>query len=306
MFLLSLSRIIKFALQNFVRNIWLAIVTITIIVLALFSVTSLVFVNAVMDKAIGLVESKVDISVFFKPVASQEQIMMVKDSLQSLEFVYGIVYVSKSEALENLRQRFNDRPLILESIKELDNNPLGDTLVISTNDTKDYQRVIDTLNFTPEYKALIDNNSFDDNEFIIARLEKLSNQITRAGWGIIIFFALVAILVIINTIRIAIYTHRNEIGIMKLVGASNSFVRGPFVLETAIYVLIGVAITIALTYVVAGFADPYVNGLLGPGVFSVMGYLNSNLVLVFGLELVGMLFVAAASSALALSRYLKV
>ena len=306
MLILSLSRVLRFAMQNFLRNIWLSIVTITIIILTLFSVTSLVFVNAVLDRAINLVQSKVDVSIFFKPVATSEQILLIKNDLESLEFVRQVTYISKSEALENLRQRYNDRPLILDSLKELDNNPLGDTLVVGTYETVDYQKVVDTLNLTPEYAPLVEKHSFTDNEFVIDRLQTLADQVTKAGWGITFFFALVAVLVIVNTIRIAIYTHRSEIGIMKLVGATNWFVRGPFVLETIMYVGLAIAITMALSYVVTIFAEPYVNGFLGPGVFSVTQYLNSNLVKIFGLELLGMLFVAGLSSALALNRYLKV
>src|SRR3989344_8617029 len=102
MLLLSLSRIIRFSIQNFFRNIWLSVVTITIVVLTLFSVTSLIMVNAIMGQAITLVKSKVDVSVYFKPTVTQEQIFLVQNNLQALSYVKKITYISKADALQKL------------------------------------------------------------------------------------------------------------------------------------------------------------------------------------------------------------
>ena len=302
----TLPRIAKFSIQNFFRNIWLSIVTITIIVLTLFSVTSLIFVNAVMDQAIKLVESKVDVSVYFKPTATQEQITSVQTYLDDLIYVKEVKYVSKSEALAKLREQYKDSPLILESLKELDNNPLGDTLIVNTYETQDYQKVIDVIEATPQFAVLVDSQSFDDNSYIINKLEGISKQVTGVGWGITIFFALISLLVIVNTIRIAIYTHRDEVGIMKLVGASNQFVRGPFVGEAFLYAVIGAVITFVMSYLVAAFSDPYIVGLLGQVDFTLLGYLTDNIFIIFGLELVGIVLISIIATALALRRYLRV
>jgi len=306
MFMLSLIRILKFSIQNFFRNIWLSIVTITIIVLTLFSVTFLIFINSIMDQSIKIVESKVDVSIYFKPTATQEQILSVESHLESLVYIKDIKYVSKSESLAKLREQYKDSPLILESLKELNNNPLGDTLIVNTYETKDYQKVIDLIQATPQYAVLVDNQSFDDNSYIIEKLEKISNEITKIGWSITIFFALISLLVIVNTIKIAIYTHRDEIGIMKLVGASNQFVRGPFIGEAIIYALIGSIITFILTYMIATFSDPYVVGLLGQTDFTLLKYLNSNILIIFGGELLGIILISVIATTLALRRYLRV
>ncbi|MDP1709887.1 MAG: permease-like cell division protein FtsX [Candidatus Komeilibacteria bacterium] len=306
MFILTLSRIVKFSLQNFLRNFWLAVVTITIIVLTLFSVTSLILVNSVMEQAIVLVKDKVDVSVYFKPTVSQEQIFLVQTNLQALNYVKDIKYVSKADALAKLHEQYQNSPLILEALRELQSNPLGDTLIVSTRETTDYQKVVDVLNTTPSYASLIDNKSFDDNRYIIEKLETLATQVRRGGWGITIFFALVAVLVIVNTIRIAIYTHRDEIAIMKLVGASNTFVRGPFLGEAILYAFVGTLITVILTYLVANFSNPYIAGLLGSNDFSLLNYLNVHFIIIFGLELLGMVIFSVLATAVALSRYLKV
>lgn len=306
MFLLSLSRIIKFAWQNFFRQFWLSLVTITIIVLTLFSLTTLVFVNAVLGQAARLVKERVDVSIYFKPTATPEQILLVKSDLEQQNFVKSVKYVSKTEALEKLRQKYQDRPLIIDSLKELGNNPLGDTLVVSTPETSDYEKVIDFVTFTPQFNALVDNHSFDDNQFIISRLEKLSRQISAGLLALTAFLSVAAILVIVNTLRIAVYTQRTEIGIMKLVGASNWFVRGPFVLEVVFYAVIAVLAVSVLSYIFAVVAESYVSGLLGPGEFSLLAFLNGNYFRIFGLEFLGVLLVAAVSTAGALTKYLKV
>jgi len=306
MMFLSISRITKFSLQNFARNIWLSIVTITIIVLTLFSVTSLVFINAVLNQAIKLVESKVDVSVYFKPTATEEQIAGVQSYLLELPYITQVAHVTKSEALAKLREQYKGSPLILESLKELSNNPLGDTLIVNTIATSDYEKVVDIMNATPQFAVLIDNQSFDDNSYVIEKLEQIAGQLTRIGWGVTLFFGLISLIVIINTIRIAIYTHRDEIGIMKLVGASNSFIRGPFVGEAILYALIGSGITFVLAYVVATFSDPYVVGLLGPVNFTLLSYLNQNVHYIFGGELLGIIFISVFATSLALRRYMRV
>lgn len=306
MLLLSLSRLIKFSLQSFFRNIWLSVVTITIVVLTLFSVTSLVLANAVMGEAIALVKSKVDISIYFKPAVSQEQIFAVQNNLESLAYVKSVKYVSKAVALEKMRLQYSSSPLILDALKELQENPLGDTLVVGAKETADYEKIVDLLNGTPQYAVLIDNKSFDDNRVIIDKLETLSSQVKSGGWGATIFFAIIAVLVIINTIRIAIYTHRDEIAIMKLVGASNTFVRGPFLGEAILYAFIGTVLGAILVYMVANVSDPYVAGLLGHTNFSLVSFLKANFFAIFGAELIGMTAFSVLSTSVALSRYLKV
>lgn len=306
MLFLSLSRVIRFSAQNFARNIWLSIVTITIVVLTLFSVTTLVFVNAVMEQAIQLVESKVDVSVYFKPTVTAEQIFAVQTNLEALDYVRDVEYVSKSQALEKLRVRYNNSPLILESLKELNDNPLNDTLIVRTHDTSDYQKVIDILNATPQYAVLIENKNFDDNQAVVRRLERIAAEVTGVGWAVTIFFSIIAILVIVNTIRIAIYTHRSEISIMKLVGASNWFVRGPFIGEAIFYALVGTLITLGISYLVTNVSDPFVVNLLGQTDFSLLRYMNQNVVHIFGIEFIGMVFVSVFSTSIALTRYLRV
>ena len=120
------------------------------------------------------------------------------------------------------------------------------------------------------------------------------------------FFGLISLLVIVNTIRIAIYTHRDEIGIMKLVGASNSFVRGPFLGEAILYAALGSTITFVLAYGVATFSDPYIVGLLGQVDFTLLGYLNRNVLYIFGGELLGIILISVFSTSLALRRYMRV
>jgi cell division transport system permease protein len=302
----KLTRIAKFSIQNFFRNIWLSIVTITVIVLTLFSVTGLVFVNAVLGEAITLVESKVDVSVYFKPTTTDVQIFAVQTNLEALPYIKEVTYVSKSESLAKLRATYKDSPLILESLKELDDNPLGDELIISTYETSDYQKVTDVLQATPQYAVLIDNQSFSDNSYIITKLEQIASQVTRIGWGITIFFGIISLLVIVNTIRIAIYTYRDEIGIMKLVGSSNWFVRGPFIGEAIMYAVTGTIVTLGLGYLVASFSDPYIVGLLGHVDFTLLSYLNSNAIIIFGLQFIGILFISVGATSLALRRYMRV
>ncbi len=306
MFLLSLSRIIKFSFQNFFRNFWLSVVTITIIVLTLFSVTSLVFINASTEQSIEIVKSKVDVSVYFKPVVTEEQVFEAQSALEGLPFVKNVKYVSKSQALEQLREKYKDSEILLESIKELSNNPLSDTLVVNTYETYEYQKVVDFIQGTPKYAVLVENQSFSDNSYTISKLEKITSQVKKIGWGVIIYFLVVSLLVIVSTIKIAVYTHRDEISIMRLVGASNMFIRGPFLGEAVLCAFSGSVITFILSYFAAVFLDPYISGLLGNSDFSLLNYLTKNIFVIFGGEFVGIIFISVVATSLALRRYLKI
>jgi cell division transport system permease protein len=141
---------------------------------------------------------------------------------------------------------------------------------------------------------------------VIEKLQKLSSQARRAVLGATIFFAVVAVLVMINTIRIAVYTHRDEVSIMKLVGASNAFVRGPFLGEAVIYSFLGAGVTLILTYFFAAASAPYVSGLFGQSNFNLMSYWQAHVGRIFFGELAATVVVSVLATIFALRRYLKV
>jgi len=302
--LVSFFRIIKFSFQNFYRNIWLSLATISIIVLTLLSISFLAFLNVLTLEASESIKDKIDISVYFKPEVLPQEVKNVQNKLLKLDKIQNVRYLSRSDSLELLKQRHNDDLLIQESLNELGTNPLGDTLVIKAYKVKDYPLILEALEKS-QYKGLIEDKNYQDNQSFLNKIQTITDKIKKIGWIISGFFSLIAVLIVFNTIRIAIYTHSEEISIMKLVGASNWFIRAPFLAETVLYAFFGTIITLILLYPVLKVINPYILNFFDNS-FNLIAYYLSNLALFAWWQFAGILVLTIIASFLALGRYLDV
>lgn len=305
MFLVSLTRIIRFALQNFYRNIWLSIITITIIVLTLFSLTSLIVINAGVGQAILTIKDKVDISIYFKNSTAENILNPLKEKISSYSGVKEVNLISASDALEKFKNNHKNDQLIQNALQELESNPLGPTLTIKANDVNLYPQILSQLK-KDKIDQLAEEIDYDDNKLVIERLEAISQKVQKLGLIISIIFAIISLLVVFNTIRIGIYTHKDEIGIMKLVGAGNWFIRAPFLLEGIIYAFLGNLIFWLLFYLAAGFLQPFLFAFFIDINFNLMNYLVSHFLYIFGFEFIIMIVLNMISSFIAIGKYLKV
>ncbi len=305
MIFLTLYRAGRFALQGFWRNIWLSLVTTLILVLTLVSVSIVGGINVVGAELVRSLENKVDISVYFYPTVEDQEIKNVQYRIESLGSVQSVTYISKDDALEQFRKRHEDDPDIIKSIDELSENPLGATLVIKAKNIDQYPVVLQVLD-DPDYEQLIQNRNFEDNQRIVERLSDISSRVQRAALIVSSIFVIISILIIFNTIRITIYTHREEIGIMKLVGASNWFVRFPFIIESILYALVAVAMTLIVLYPIVQVVSPYVQSLFEGYPFDLAGYFSAHIVNIMLLQLGIALVLSVISSAVAVGKYLRV
>jgi cell division transport system permease protein len=280
------------------------LVTLTILVLALFSINLLVIFNLIAQAALGAIEDKINISVYFKPEISADQVQMIKNYLQSLNQVKDVAYISKEAALENFKNRHKDEPAILESLSELNKNPLGASLIVTAKSTTDYPQILQYLS-DPRYDSLIDSKNFDDHKLVIERIGGITQKVNAGVVAIALIFLIIALLIIFNTIRMAIYTHRDEIMAMKLLGAQNWFVEAPFLLEGVIFALLSVVITIIIVYPLLGVIQPYISSLLETN-FNLIDYFRQNFFAIFGLEFLGAILINLMSSYWAVSKYVKV
>ncbi len=304
MHFISFFRACRFAALNFWRNIWLSVVTIIILVLTLFSMTLSAGLNLMAKEAITLVKERVDVSIYFAPEALEEDVRKVADALAALPEVKDVTYISREEALASFRTRTADNPILKETLDTLDENPLGATLVVKAKDIADFPAIIAVVD-KPEYAELIQDRDFEENQQVIDRLTQITDRITQIGYAVSAIFALIAMLVIFNTIRITIYTYREEIGIMKLVGASNWFVRAPFVLESVFYAALASALSMLIVLLIAAASAPYVNGFFSGYDFQLGAFLARQLWPLFLLQLLVGVLLSVLSSVIAISRYLR-
>ncbi|USN53864.1 MAG: ABC transporter permease [Candidatus Nomurabacteria bacterium] len=303
----TLSRVFKFAFQNFYRNAWLSVVTIVILSLTLFMISTLVTAQALGNQAINSVLSKVDVSIFFTANTSTQQVESLADQLRNRPEVDSLEVISADDALEKFREENSDDPVIQESIEELGLNPLGPVLVLQAKDLEDYPTILEFFD-TESVAPLIQDKDrdFASKQLVIERLTAIVKNLREVGFIVVAIFILIAFLVIFNTIRITIYTHREEIGIMKLVGASNNFVRVPFLIESVLYAIIATIVTALLFYPAVVSSTPAINNFFTGYDFSFLGYFQAEFWKVVLLQLGTAILLSIFSAAVAVGRYLKV
>lgn len=301
----TLYRATKFAFQGFWRNIWLSIVTIIILILTLFSLSLVGGINVVANQVTDSIEDKVDVSVYFHPEIEVNDIQNIQYRFESLGSVETVTYISQDEAIKRFREKHADNSDIISSLDELDDNPLGASLIIKAKNVEDYDLILELLS-DPDYEELIENQDFEDNQAIITSLTDISSRVQRVGIIVSMVFMVISLLIIFNTIRITIYTHREEIGIMKLVGASNWFVRFPFVIESMLYAIFGVVITMALLYPFVQILSPYISTLFEGYDFNLLSYFNENFFTILLLQFFVAVVLSMISSAIAVGKYLRV
>lgn len=302
--MITLFRIFKFSWQNFFRNFWLSFVTLTIIFLALASVNVLIVLQLLARSAISTVENRIDVSIYFKSTVKEDQVLNVQAYLSAQEGVSDVTYVSRDQALINFKKKHENDEKILKSLEALGDNPLGAALVIHATDPKYYEPIITALS-GDQYQNLIEDKDFEDYRLAIERITKITSQLAFAVTIMAIVFGLISILIVFNTLRVAIYTHRDEIKIMQLVGATNSFILGPYLLEAIWFALIGIIITILVLYPMLGLIQPYITTFFEGEQVNLVLFFNDNFIKVFGLQFLATAGLNIASALIATRKYLR-
>lgn len=301
----GILRSTKFAIQNATRNLWLSVITVFLLVLTTVSITLVGGVNLVGNQLLSAVESKVDVDVYFFDYVKEDEILEVKEYFAQMEEVTSVVYVSKDDALEKYKANNQDNPETLRALEELDSNPLPASLIIRTLEIDQYQTVINRFEAS-EFADTVDQADYGESQGVINRLSIISERIQQIGLTVSIVFVLISVIVIFNTLRIAIYNHREEIGIMKLVGATNWFIRSPFVIEGILMGVLAAAIVVGLTYGALLFSDGALTAFFAGYDFSLMRYFTNHMAQFILLELAGTILLSTGSTMVAISRHLKV
>ena len=302
---ISLIRILKFSFQDIWRNIWLSLITVTIMVLALITINFLIVFNVITKIASDVVQDRIDVSVYLKNTVSPEQTDSIKQYLLSLSDIENVEVITPDLAMERFKEKYKDNEKILQSVTELETNPLGYTLVVKAKDPSAYPNIMASLD-APQYSDFILDKSYEDHEAMISKIESISGRVQKAGIIISLIFILISTLIVINTIRIAIYTHREEIGIMRLVGATNWFIRMPFLVESIIFSIVAIIISTTVLYPILSVCQPYLESFFETQNYNVLDYFNQNFIKIFGLEFLGIVLINIIASSLAIRRYLKV
>ena len=291
---------------NFWRNSFLSLTTTAIVTLTLLVISSVVIISFLGNVAIGSIQDKIDISVYFKHSATDQEIISIREKLLTLNEVKGVEFVSREEALERFKKEHQNDALVIESLRGA-NNPLPASLEVKAKNPGQYEAITQVLK-DPFYESLIatDGINYYQNKAKIDRLANATSFMRKVGLGLSLGFILIALLVVFNSIRVTIYTRREEIEIMKLVGASNWYIRWPFVLEGALYGVFATIICFAVIIPFVYFFSPQVMKYLGGEGANMISALKGNLIILAVFQFLMGIVIGTGSSLVAIRRHLKI
>ncbi len=299
-----LIRIIKFAFQDIARNWSLSTMTVCILTLMLLSVNTIILLRTLTEEATLVVKDQIDLSIFFDRSATDKQINDVRSHIGSFPEVTQMTFLTADQVLAQFKNDHKESPEILASLDELHDNPFGPTLIIKARDPSDYQKIITAIH-VPEYEKIIEAKTFADTEKAIDRIHAITAQVEKFSIALSAIFALIACFIIFNTIGVAIFTQRTEISIKKLVGASNWFIQGPYLVEAGIFSLIAVGLTMGIVWVAVRFLDPYISVVFQTSSFLTSAF-SSHILILVSAQFLAVLLLTLATSLLAMRRYLRV
>ncbi len=302
--MITLWRMFKTGFRNLFRNAWLSIAATAIMVVTLVIVAFFAFSALFLQNQLAAVREKIDLTVFLKDEATPDQVKQLQANIQTFDNVAEVRYVSKTDALERLRTSSKDGEQLAKTATEI-GNPLPASLEVRTETLEN----LDSLN--SQIKAdsgaiIVASTSNDDSDVrrkVVDRIVSISSGVSKVGTVISVAFLLISLMIIFNTIRMAIFTRREEIEIMKLVGATNWYIRGPFLIEGAMYGIIGATIAMAITLPLINVARPLFTSYFNAS--DVVTFVTDRIFLVtIAMYTLGIV-IGTLSSFLAISRHLK-
>ena len=301
------KRIIKTGLLNFVRNAWLGIAAMAVMVITLTIILFSIIANATFANTVQQITDRIDVSVYLKDSVTIKQRDELVANLKNLENVESVTYVSKDEALVIYKQQNANNADLLTAISQTD-NPLPASLQIKPKDPNRIEEIRTYLEKSEVKNLQSDETSYSgDRKQAIDKITGATSFFRKAGIAGIIIFAFISMLIIFNTIQMAIFNRRDELTIMRLLGASTNFIRGPFIVESIIYGLVSGLLSIliiqALFSVSARTFEASSLGILDINYSNT--YFKNHFFIFLGLQLGIGILIGAISSLIATRRYLK-
>lgn len=303
----GIKRVIRSGFVGFWRNAFVSIAAIFVMTVALFVVGSTMMVNKLLEVSLENIQSKVDINVYFVVNAEQPAIDSLKTSLEALPDVAEVTFTSREDALAQFSERHQNDETIMQGLEELGDNPLGASLSIRAKETSQYEGIAQFLNdqraLEDPQKPLIDDVNYVKNKEAIDKLTGIINAVERSTLVTMVVLVAASVLITFNTIRLAIYTSREEISVMRLVGASNTFIRGPFMLQGIMYGAVAGVLALLILYPLILWLGPETETFFQ---FNLFNYFVSDFARIFGIIVGAGIALGMVSSMLAVARYLHV
>lgn len=305
---MTIKRVLVGGGKNFARGGAVSVATVIIMTVTLAIIGSLIFLSALLSFTLDAIKDKVDVSVYFVTTAAESDILAVKSQLQELPQVDSVTYTSADDALAAFRARHASDQLTLQALDELGGNPLDASLEIRAKDPSEYDSIVSFLEASPALStggaSIVDRINYEQNKEVIDRLSLAIQATQEIGFAVVILFALASILIAFATIRLAIYTARDEIAVMRLVGASNAYIRGPFIVAGIINGIIAAILVLLILWPATWYAGMKTSLWLGG--FNIASYYSDHFILIFLIIMLSGIVLGGVASVLAIRKYLKV
>lgn len=306
MFFTKLKRIIIAGYRNFSRSGFTSFASILVMSITLFVITSLILIQAALNTSLNEIKEKVDVTVYFTTDADESSIKNIEEALKKLPEVKDVSYTSAEDALVEFKERHSSDYLTLQALEELNENPLGASLNVKAKDPSQYESISKYFEsesaLSREALTVIDKIDYHQNKIVIDRLTSIINGARKLGFAISLILVLISIIITFSTIRLIIYMSREEIGVMKLVGAGARYIRGPFIVSGIIVGVISSIVTILLFIPVTIWLGNQMTDFIGINLFT---YYKTNFLQLFIIMLGSGVVIGSISSVFAIHRYLR-
>ncbi len=301
-------RIVTAGLRGFYRNRTVSLSSIFILTITLSIITAFYLFHALFAYTLDQVTEKVDVRIYFTTDASEEQIGDVKARLMGLPQVKSVTYTSRDGALQEFRDKHAGDQLTLQALDELGTNPFGASLSVVAKDTSQYQAIAEQLSegsgLLGDASGSVDKINYYQLKDSIDKLNNIIGWTNTVGFWLSMVFILMSCMIVYNTIRLAIFVYRDEIAVMKLVGASNMFIRGPFIVEAMLYAISATVVTLLIFYPATIWVTKktvfFFEGM------NIHAYFMSHFFELTGILILSGVVLAVISSLLAVRKYLKI
>ncbi|MFA7000093.1 MAG: permease-like cell division protein FtsX [Candidatus Paceibacterota bacterium] len=304
--IIHFKRIVRSGWNSFVRSGFTSIASILIMTITLFVITSLIFVQAALNASLTDIKNKVDVTVYFIPGAPEASIKKVEDSLSKLPEVKSITYTTAEEALSTFKDKHGNDYLTLQALDELSSNPLGASLNVKANDPSQYESIAKYFesdnSISKGALTIVDKIDYHQNKLIIDRLTSIINGAKSLGFIVSLVLIIISIIITFNTIRLIIYMSRDEISVMKLVGAGSKYVKGPFIVSGILVGICSSLLSIIIFIPISIWLGNHMTDFIGINLYQ---YYKSNFLQLFIIMLLSGVILGSISSFFAINRYLR-
>lgn len=284
----------------------ISISSVLVVTITLSFVASILFLNAILSFSLSQIKDKVDVTIYFSAKATEDRILSLKSTIENMQEVSDVSYVSAEQALNDFRQRHTNDYMLIQALDELDDNPLTASLNIKAKDSKQYESIVKSMendsSLMKNNSSIIEKINYNENKIVIDRLNTIIDGAQKLGFLITLILIIISILITFNTIRLTIYMAREEIGVMRLVGAQNKYIRGPFIVEGVIYGALSSVLTMLIFLGVTLWLSNNMTSFLGIDMYQ---YYISNIFQIFGIIFGSGLLLGVVSSYLAVKKYLR-